>query len=367
MTRAKLLIPGPVDIPDEICEAMAIPPMPHYGQAWKALYHETQEMARQVFKTRNDIFIMTGPGTMALEAGAASALEPGTPVLMPVNGFFGDRLATVLESLQLEVIRMEIPWGEPIRAENVVAAMESHPEAMALAIVHHETSTSVLNPLEEILDAVRDHELLTIVDAVSSLGGVPVLVDAWGIDLCVTVANKTLETPPGLSLISISPRAWEWIEQRQAPRGWYLDLKTWRWYAENWGSWHPTPTTMPTSNVNALHESLKLLLAEGIEERFAAYRAAAEAVRQGLTELGFPMLIPDGPWASPLTTAFLMRPGVDAEALQRSLLAESGVMISGGLGPLHGKILRVGHIGLARRSDYIQAFLEGVERYLKTL
>lgn len=364
MPALKLMIPGPVDIPEEVRDAMAIRTMPHYGNDWVRLYGETQEMAKKVFGTKNDLYIMPGPGTMALEAALGSALEPGDSVLIPSNGFFAERLITMAKGLGLNVLSLAFPRTEPIPAAMVDATLKEYPEVKALAIVHHETSTGVLNSLEDVLAAARARGVLTVVDGISSLGGVPLPVDAWGMDLCVSVANKALETPPGVALLSISAQAWAAIESRTAPRGWYLDLKTWRWYMENWGSWHPSPVTMPTSNINALHTSLMALLEAGLETRFAEYRAAAAATRAGLRALEFPMFAPDA-CASPLVTAFCMRPGVDATDLQQALVRDSGVMISGGLTDLHGKILRVGHIGLARQRDYVVSFLLGVEDYLR--
>lgn len=358
--RLKLMIPGPVDITSAVQEAMSISSRPHYGPEWLSLYGETQEMAQQLFGTRNELYIMAGPGTMALEAALGSALEPGAVVLVPSNGFFADRLVNLLEGLALQPLCVAAPLGEPVLPAAIAEVLQAHPEVEALAMVHHETSTGVLNPLKEIMDVARDHELLTIVDAVSSLGGVPLPVDEWGVDLCVSVANKALETPPGVALISVSARAVEAIKRREAKRGWYLDLKTWQWYAEEWGNWHPTPTTMPTSNINALHYSLQTLLEEGIEQRYAQYRAAAHAVRAGLRALGFPMFAEDD-YASPLTTAFAMPEGIKPDPLRVYLRQEAGVLISVGIGELHDTILRVGHIGQARRRDYVVAFLLGME------
>ncbi len=295
----------------------------------------------------------------------ASALEPGDAVLMPCNGFFAERLVTVAKGQALVPVVIDAPAGEPILPETVEAELRAHPNVKAVVLVHHETATCVLNPLEAIAEVVRAHHKLFIVDAVSSIGGVPVSVDAWGIDFCVSVANKALETPPGLALISISPDGWEAIDARQAPRGWYMDLKTWRWYAENWGDWHPTPVTMPVSNVHALHRSLQAMMDQGLEQRYAAYQAAACAVRRGLEALGFPLLVKDDAYASPLTTAFYMRPGVDPAALQKALVEDANVKVSVGIGALHDEILRVGHIGLARKRDYVVAFLLGVEDYLR--
>lgn len=363
-SHPKLMIPGPVDITSEVQEAMAVPSRPHYGQEWLSLYGETQEMAKQLFKTKNELYVMAGPGTMALEAALGSALEPGAVVLVPSNGFFADRLVNLLEGLALQPLRVTAPLGEPVLPAALDEALRAHPEVSALVVVHHETSTGVLNPLEGIMAVAHNYELLTVVDAVSSLGGVPLPVDEWGVDLCVSVANKALETPPGVALISISARAAEAIARRVSKRGWYLDLKTWQWYAREWGDWHPTPVTMPTSNINALHYTLQVLLEEGVEQRYAQYRAAAQAVRAGLRALGCPLLTEDDYYASPLTTAFKMPEGVSSDGVRAYLSQQVGVLISVGIGELHGIILRVGHIGQARRRDYVVAFLLGMEEAL---
>ena len=364
MASKKLMIPGPVDIPESVRQAMAAPSMPHYGTDWVRLLGETQEMAKLVFNTRNDLYIMVGPGTMALEAGMGSALEDGDSVLIPSNGFFADRLRTVAENIGLRPVPLDIPPGQPILPAHVEEALDTHPEIKAVLLVHHETSCGVINALEGVATVVRDHDKLLIVDAVSSMGGLLLPVDTWGIDLCVTVANKTLEIPPAVALLSVSPRAWAAIGRRKSSRGWYLDLRTWHWYAENWSDWHPTPATMPTSNIVALHHSLEMLLTEGLEQRYTAYRAAAQAVRAGLRALGFPMMVEDA-FASPLTTAAYLRPGVDADDLLNWLSEHAGVAIAGGIGELHGQIVRVGHIGAARKRDYVVALLLGIEDYLR--
>ncbi len=365
MTRTKLMVPGPVDVSEEVRAAMAVPSMPHYGEAWIQLFDETKAMAKQVFGTSHDVYILAGAGTMALEAALGSAMEPGDTVLVPCNGFFAERLVAVVEGLGLIPVVVEAPLGQPILPELVISGLEAHPEAKAVMLVHHETSTCVLNPLSEIAKVAQDYGALMFVDAVSSAGGVPVLADAWGLDFCISVANKALETPPGLTMLSISPQGWKAIDARQSSRGWYMDLKTWRWYAENWGDWHPTPVTMPTSNMYALHRSLTMLLEEGMERRWAQYAAAARAVRSGLTQLDFAPFVEDEAYASPLTTAFRMRPGIDAAALQKALVEEAGVQVSSGIGELRGEILRVGHLGLARYRDYVVAFLLGLETYLR--
>jgi alanine-glyoxylate transaminase/serine-glyoxylate transaminase/serine-pyruvate transaminase len=221
----------------------------------------------------------------------------------------------------------------------------------------------VLNPLREIAAETNEIGVPIIVDAVSSLGGVPLLVDEWGIDVCVTVINKCLACPPGVAPISISRRAWDQIERKSdRGHGWYLNLETWRWYATNW-PWHPTPVTLPTNNIVALLTSLRQILAGGLGAHYARFGKAAHRVREELKRMGFEMFAADD-YASPLITAVHVLPGMDVSDFQKYLLREHQILISGGLDDLFGKIFRVGHIGKAASSDYVEAFLAGVEAYL---
>jgi alanine-glyoxylate transaminase/serine-glyoxylate transaminase/serine-pyruvate transaminase len=204
-----------------------------------------------------------------------------------------------------------------------------------------------------------------IVDAVSSMGGVPLHVDEWGIDICVSVANKCLASPPGVAPISVSQRAWQQMQRKgERSHGWYLNLETWKEFATNWGSWHPTPTTLPTNVICALLVSLRRIMEEGVEAHFQRFMSAAQSVRAGLRRLGFEMFTPDA-YASPLLTAVCGFPELDVEDLRRYLLEEWQVMVSGGLSELRGKIFRVAHIGEAASQEYVDQFLAGVEAYLK--
>ncbi|MGQ9626117.1 MAG: pyridoxal-phosphate-dependent aminotransferase family protein [Anaerolineae bacterium] len=365
MKKLKLMIPGPVDVEEEVLMAMASPSMPHYGPDWMEIYTETIESLKKVFQTENDLFLMVAPGSGALDAALGSLLGTGEKVLIPVNGFFGRRLASIAQSYGLEVVSQEFPAGQPIQPEAVRDRLDAEEDIQAIAIVHHETSTGVLNPLQKVAAIAGEMEVPIVVDAVSSLGGVPLPVDEWGIDICVTVGNKCLETPPGLSAISISQRAWEIIESKGSRNhGWYLNLQTWRKYAEDWATWHPYPTTLATNNILALRVSLRRILAEGLENRFSRHLQAARWVREGLRNLGFEMMVEDA-FASPLTTAVKARPEVSPSELAGYLRSEHGIMISGGLEELAGKIFRVGHMGKAANRDYVLSFLFGVEDFLR--
>lgn len=365
MANYKLMIPGPVDVEDEVLSEMASPVPAHYGDEWMKVYLETVDYLKRVFQTENDLFIVGGPGSAALDASFGSLLATGEKVLIPSNGFFGRRLRAMARGYGLEVVPLDFPLEQAISAAAVEAHLQKEKDIQAMAMVHHETSTGVLNPLPEIAAVTNKAGVPIIVDAVASLGGVPLPVDEWGIDLCVTVSNKCLAAPPGISLISVSQRAWEIIESKSdRSHGWYLNLQTWKQYATEWASWHPYPTTMATNNVLALLASLKRLLAEGLETRYARTAKAAEMTREGLTDMGFEMFV-EGPHASPLITAAKGRPDMSIAEMARFLRDECGIMIGGGLDKLAGKIFRIGHMGKAISPEYIEAFLARVRDFLQ--
>lgn len=363
--RYKLYIPGPCEVDEEVLTAMAQPTPRHYGPEWLEVYHDVIGMLKQVFGTRNDLFMVPAAGSALLDMAFGSLLADGETLVVGMNGFFGERMGTIAESHGLRVVPFNAPLGQPLDPEELRRVLRENPEARAVAVVHHETATTVMNPVRELAEVAHQAGLPIIVDAVSSLGGVPLPVDEWGIDVCVTVANKCLECPPGLAFISVSPQAWEWVDRNESRHGWYLNLRTWRWYAENWGAWHPTPVTMPTNNVLGLRVSLRRILAEGLEAHFARYRWASQAVRRGLEAVGFEMFVPEGPTASPIATAVKARPEFAVRELMDYLAHEHGILISGGLEPLAGKIFRVGHMGKAATRPFVMEFLFAVEEFLR--
>ncbi|MGD2207308.1 MAG: alanine--glyoxylate aminotransferase family protein [Anaerolineae bacterium] len=362
--RFRLMIPGPVDAEKDVLAAMSEPILPHYGQAWLEIYSEVIERLKQVFGTQNDLFLMVGPGSAGLDAALGSLTRTGEKVLVPSNGFFGQRLQVIARSYGLEVRTADVPQGQALDPEVIRRILSRERDIQALAMVHLETSTGVLNPLQEISAAADEFDTPIIVDAVSSLGGVPLPVDDWGIDVCVTVANKCLACPPGLAPLSVSPRAWDQMERKSGrAHGWYLNLRVWKDYAANWASWHPYPTTLPTNNIIALLVSLRRILDDGLETYYERHVQAAQTVRTRLKQLGFEMLTPEA-HTSPLITAVYGLPGMDIADFRRYLVQEWQIMISGGLEELGGKIFRVGHIGKAASIEYTERFLDGTEAYL---
>ena len=365
MTRHyKLFIPGPVSVDEDVLDAMSQPVMRHYGDEWLEIHNETLDLAKRVFQTQGDLFIVPGPGSAAMDMGLGSLLATGDKVVVGINGFFGERLAAIAQSYGLEVVPFTAELGQPL-APDALREILREKDARAVAVVHHETATTVMNPVKLLAEVTHKAGLPILVDAISSLGGVDLPVDAWGIDVCGTATNKCLECPPGLALISISPRAWEQVDQvENRHHGWYLNLKTWRQYRADWGAWHPSPVTLPTNNVLGLRVSLRKIVAEGLEARFARFVRISRAVRKGLGNVGFEMFVPDE-FASPLTTAVKARPEFPVSEMLRWLAEERGILVGGGLEQLAGKIFRVGHLGKASTREYLMDFLFSVEEFLR--
>lgn len=362
--RETLLIPGPVSVTDEVLAALSRPIRPHYGSDWASFYRRVAARVAKVFQTEQHVLLLFGPGMAALEMAIASTLAPGDHILIPTNGMFGDRLVEVARAAGLEVHTVRPPLAHPVDPEAVEEALREHPEVRAVGMVHHETIFGLLNPLREVCALAREHGALTVVDAVSSLGGIELRVDEWGIDLCASVANKCLGAPVGVAPLAVSRRALEAVEDgRPKSAGWYLNLKTWRHYEEDWGAWHPHPTTMPTSVIEALEVAVESILAEGLDAYQARQAEAARRVRSGLRELGFEMLVPDEV-ASPVTTAVVAKPGMDVDHYLEWLRRRK-LRVSGGIGELAGKIFRVGHMARAAESEVVDAYLEATSDYLE--
>lgn len=359
----KLMIPGPVEAYDDVLAVMSEQVTAHYGPEWVAMYNETVELAKQAFFTDGLVIPMVSSGTGALEAAIASMFAPGERVLIGHNGFFGQRAENIVRARGLEPVLVRTSWGQAIRPEDVRRQLREEPNVAGVIVVHHETSTGVLNPLEEIAEVVNEFDLPFIVDAVASFAGEPLRVDAWGIDMVASATNKCLGAPPGLALLAIHPRAWGRMEAKpgRVP-GWYLDVATWRKYMVEWGEWHPTPVTMSSGMLWALYVALTKLIDEGMENRWAHYKRISQMFRDGVAELGYQMFI-EGEEASSVISAVNARPGQDPAHLIKYLAQEHNIQIAGGLGDSRGKIFRVGHMGKAASEEYVNMFLDALRAY----
>ncbi|HTX79917.1 MAG TPA: aminotransferase class V-fold PLP-dependent enzyme, partial [Longilinea sp.] len=278
---------------------------------------------------------------------------------------FGDRLVSVAQSYGLNVVEVKSAWGKRLEPKDFEFALQQHPDAKAVAVVHLETSTTVLNPIEAIGPIVRAHDGLFLVDAVSSLGGVPFEMDRWCVDFCASAVQKCLGAPPGLGPVAINARGWEAVDRDpNKNHGWYSDLRTWRKYATEWGDWHPSPITMATSNVVALHTALEQLMQEGIEPRLARYRTLALRLRAGLRRLGYQLFTPDEEMTPVLTAAYCPE-GVSSGAIVAYLSDRYQIKISGGLGDLKDKMFRVGTMSPLVSEADVDSLLLALEKFGK--
>jgi alanine-glyoxylate transaminase/serine-glyoxylate transaminase/serine-pyruvate transaminase len=361
----KLYTPGPGDVDEDVLASLATPVIRHYGPEWLEIYHETQGLLKQVFKTQNEIFFVPGPATSLMDMALGSLLASGEKIIVGQNGFFGERLANIARGYGLQTILLEAPLGEPLDPDELSRLLKQHPEAKVVALVHHETGTTVMNPLRQLARLASQAGKTVVVDAVSSLGGADVRVDDWGIDVCVTTPNKCLEAVPGIGFISVSPRAWQLVDsQEPTNHGWYLNLKTWRYYATEWGAWHPTPVTLPTNVILAARTSLLKIVEMGLEAHFEKYRQASNAVRQGLRSIGFEMFVKDE-FASPIVTGVCRRTEFELDEMSQWLVDQHEMAIGGGLGELSDKMFRVGHLGKAATREYLIDFLFAMEQFLR--
>lgn len=361
----KLFTPGPGDVDEDVLAAMASPVLRHYGPEWMEIYNETQGLLRQVFKTNNEIFFVPGPASASTDMAIGSLVATGEKIIVGHNGFFGERLALIAQGYGIETVQFSAPLGKPLDPDDLHGLLNKHPDAKVVALVHLETGTTVMNPIRELVRLANEAGRVVMVDAVSSLGGADVRVDEWGIDVCVTSPNKCLEALPGMGFISVSPHAWELVDSHAHPNhGWYLNLKTWRQYATEWGSWHPTPVTVPTNIILALRTSLLKIVGMGLEAHFEKYRWASQSVRQGLRSLGYDMFV-DDEYASPIVTGVCRRPEFELGEMSRWLVEQRDIAIGGGLGELSGKMFRVGHLGKAATREYLMDFLFAMEEFLR--
>jgi alanine-glyoxylate transaminase/serine-glyoxylate transaminase/serine-pyruvate transaminase len=364
----RLMIPGPVPLGPESAAALTEPVQAHYGPAWVAVHNETLDLLRQVFGTRGDVFALVGSGSAGLDAAIGSLLAPGQTAVVGVNGYFGQRLATIARLYGADVVEATAEWGRALDPDAFAHALSAHPEASAVIVTQVETSTGVVNPIRPIARLANAAGVPIMVDAVSSLGGLEMEMDAWGIDLCVSASQKALGGPAGLAPVAVGPRAWAAIEQRGSTgRGWYLNLLVWREYAQTQQHWHPFPVTIPTSAFLALRAGLRALLSEGLPQRFERFARLAARLRQGLAALGYLPLAVEAE-AAPVVTAAHSLPGVPSGRVVEFLDRVHQIKIAGGgLGPLHDTVFRVGHMAPTVADTDIDCVLVALEAFKQQL
>jgi alanine-glyoxylate transaminase / serine-glyoxylate transaminase / serine-pyruvate transaminase len=351
--------PGPSPVEPSVLVAMGRPVLGHLDPAFISIMDETSEALRAVLQTTNRLtFPVSGTGSAGAEAAVVNMVEPGERVVVGVAGVFGARLAEMARRAGGVVTEVAAPWGTPIPIEKLAEAAKKR-GAKTVVVVHAETSTGVRQPVDEIRKAIGDDPIL-IVDAVTSLGGIEVDVDSWGIDVCFSGTQKCLSVPPGLAPITFSPRA-EWkLETRSTPvQSWYLDARLLRSYWEDVEHRRAYHHTAPISMVYGLHEGLRLVLEEGLDARWARHHDAGRFLRGALVERGFEPIATDG-YRLPQLTAVHLPKGVD-DSLRTKLLREFDIEVGGGLGEFAGVAWRIGLMGLGARREHALRLIQALD------
>jgi alanine-glyoxylate transaminase/serine-glyoxylate transaminase/serine-pyruvate transaminase len=356
-----LLGPGPSMVHPRVLRAMATPLLGHLDPQFIHLMNEIQDLLRMVFETNARLVVpVSGTGSAGMEAALCNFIEPGDSVLICVAGYFGERMVDMAKRYGANVNRIDAAWGDVFSAKQVEEAVKTHRPKL-VAIVHAETSTGALQPLEEIAEVVHKHGALLLVDAVTSLGGVPVRMDQTGIDICYSGTQKCLSCPPGLAPLAINERAEEVLKARKTPvANWYLDMTMIQKY---WGSERTYHHTAPISMNYALREALRLVDEEGLTARFERHARNAQMLWDGLSALDLTLHVPAEHRLPSLTTV-RVPDGVDEAAVRRRLLEEYNIEIAGGLGTLKGKIFRIGLMGFSSRAENVVTLLGALERIL---
>jgi alanine-glyoxylate transaminase/serine-glyoxylate transaminase/serine-pyruvate transaminase len=341
---------------------MAAPTLGHLDPDFLELMTETQSLLRAVFQTENSLTIpVSGTGSAGMEACFVNLVEPGDRVAVVVNGVFGTRMVDCAGRLGADVIPIEAEWGRAVAPEAVANALEGKQLKM-LAVVHAETSTGVCQPLEDIIALAKERGALVMVDCVTSLGGVEVALDSWGVDIAFSGTQKCLSCPPGLAPLSFNDAAVaNLMARRTKVPSWYLDLTM---VGDYWGAERKYHHTAPINMIYALREALRIILEEGLEARYARHRLNHQALVAGVEGMGLHMLVPPGERLASLN-AVLIPEGADDLGTRRALLSQFGLEIGSGLGPLAGKMWRVGLQGHSSTERNVRLFLTALESVLK--
>jgi len=354
--------PGPSNVAPSVLEAMSRPLVGHLDPAFVKMMEEIKTMLREVFQTKNDMtFPVSGTGSAGMEFCLVNLIEQGDEVIIGVNGVFGTRMVDVAGRCGAKVTKVEADWGQIIEARQIADALRKVTQPKLVAIVHAETSTGALTPVEEISKLAHEAGALLLLDTVTSLGGCPVQIDGWEVDAVYSGTQKCLSCPPGLAPVSLSARAMEVAAKRKEKvQSWYLDVNL---LASYWGQDRVYHHTAPISMNYALHEALRLTLSEGLENRWSRHEQNHLALKAGLKAMGLELASQEGHRIWQLN-AVTVPEGVDEAAVRKRLLSDFNIEIGAGLGPLKGKIWRVGLMGETSSKANVKALLSALGQIL---
>ncbi|MBI5247997.1 MAG: alanine--glyoxylate aminotransferase family protein [Desulfomonile tiedjei] len=359
-----LLGPGPSNVPPRVLQALAMNEIGHLDPKFIELMNEIQELLRYVWQTDNRFTIpVSGTGSASMEATLANSVEPGDVVLIGVNGYFGERLCDMASRYGADVRRIEKPWGEVFAPEEIGDALKAHRPAI-LGLVHGETSTGAMQPMEGIGKLCREFGTLLLLDTVTSLGGAPVFLDRWHVDIAYSGSQKCLSCPPGIAPFTMGERALEKLNERKTKvASWYLDMSM---VGKYWGKERTYHHTAPINMNYGLREALRIVAEEGLEERWERHKSNANLLYEGLEELGIGCHVPKEHRLPSLTTA-LVPDGVDSKAVSGYLLRKFNIEIAAGLGQLAGKVWRIGLMGYNSRPENVNLLLSALKQALETV
>ena len=366
--RKILFIPGPTEADPDILAELSKPVMAHYGQDWGELYNNACEDAKKIFNTKSTVTIVPIPSTLAMEMSIPNILEDDDDKFINVtNGFFGDAQGNILRNHGAQVIEVRSKYGASINLEKIKEILDTQGNVKAVYVIHNDTSSGVLNNIKEIGKIVRKHDVLFVVDAVSSFGGAEFDFDGWGVDYAIGYASKCLSSVNGVCPIAISDRFVEYASKRKKPiKSYFFNIPTYLKEVRDWSPMgHPHPTSVPTSVIRAFSLAEKKALEEGLEKRYERHSKIGRAYRAAVRAMNLDAL-PKEEDASPVLTAVKVPDGMDKKII--SLLIERfGLMTGSGYGEVEGKIIRVGHMGITASPQYLIQLVPALELVLKEL
>ncbi len=348
MLKRYLLTPGPTQVPPEVLLRMSQPLIHHRTSEFSQLFAEVQSGLQWLFQTRHDVLILAASGSGAMDAAVTNTCSPSDSVIVVNGGKFGERWLKICAAVGVHTEEIKVEWGHAVSVERVAQALRRQPNTKAILMQASETSTTALHPVKEIAALTQDTETLLVVDGITAIGAMDIPMDQWGIDVLITGSQKALMLPPGLAFLALSAKAWRQTEQAQLPR-FYFDLQKERKEQAK----HTTAYTPAISLITGLHEVLRLLKEEGLENVFTRHASLMNATRAAVQALDLDLLAPDHP--SPAATGVWLPTQVDGVQLLTYMRDRMGVDIAGGQDHLKGKIVRISHIGYAGPFDVITA------------
>ncbi len=339
------MTPGPVQLPQEVLNNMALPMEHHRTPEFIALWNRTLANLKRIFNTEQNVFIHTSTGSGGMESALVNTLSPGDHVIAVTSGKFGERWADMAETFGARVTRVEVPWGKAARVAAIEDALRTHPDTVAVLCQACETSTGVLHPIREIARAVSKSKAILLVDGITALGALPMPMDEWGIDVLVAGSQKAFMLPAGLSFISFSKKAWTRVEQAKCPR-YYFDIRKEKAANDNGESYFSSAVT----HVRALELVLNIFLSQGLERVYGRIQTLSRATLLAAGEMGIEVF-PESP--SPSLSALVIPEGIDGQKVRAEMEKNDAVIVMGGQDQLKGKIIRIGHMGAIRDEDLL--------------